>query len=211
MKLVWVGLLVLSMPAFGQRAGGFGEGARRPVAGGVAGPPGVGFRPPGPQRQFGLPPLQPIPPLGGEPLLLRRGPFAGNRFSRLGYGPAAFGDEVYSYVPTPNIYVIQALPAAALEPEAPAPPPKPAEPVIHEYHFSEAAAAPLPPVEERAYVIVLKDGSKDSAVAVWVQGRTLHYIDSDDNERNVALSEIDRTLTRKLNREQQLPLSLPAG
>jgi hypothetical protein len=129
----------------------------------------------------------------------------------LGYGPAYFGDEVYSYAPTPNIFVIQSLPAAALEPEAPAPPPKPAEPVIHEYHFSEAAAAPPPSVEQRAYVIALKDGSKDFAVALWVEGRTLHYIDGEDNERHVALSEVDRALTQKLNREQQLPLSLPAA
>jgi hypothetical protein len=85
-----------------------------------------------------------------------------------------------------------------------------AQPVIHEYHFNETAAASQP-VEQRAYLIALKDGSKASAVAFWVQGRTLHYIDSDGNGQHVELSEIDRALTQKLNREQHLPMSLPAG
>ncbi len=220
MKVFWLGLLVLSTSAFGQRAGGFGGGASRPASGGFAVVrPGAGFRSPGFQRQFGLPQLEPIPPLGGEPFLQRRAPFAGNRFGRLGRGssfyplvwPGYFGDEVYSYAPAPNIFVVQPPTLAAFQPAAPAPPPKPAQPVVHEYNFSEAETAPAPPAEQRAFVIALKDGSKASAVAVWVQGRTLHYIDRDDNERQVALSEVDRGLTQKLNREQQLPLSLPAA
>ena len=111
----------------------------------------------------------------------------------------------------PNILVIAPPPPAASQPAIPAPTPRPAQPVIREYHFSEAQTASPPPVDQRMYVIVLKDGSQASAVALWVQGRTLHFIDGDGDERHVALSEIDRPLTQRLNRAQQLPLSLPAG
>ena len=233
MKGVWAGLLILSTTAFGQRVGGLGAGlggfgrgqsaiagANRLASGGVVVvSPGAAFRSPGFRRQFGLPQLQPIPPLEGEPLLLRRGPYVGNWFGRLGSGssfyplvwPAYFGEGAYSSASEPTIIVVQPPPAAAYQPVAPAPPPTPARLVVNEYHFSEAAATPPPPLEQRAYVIALKDGSKDSAVACWVQGWTLHYIDSDGNERHVSLSEIDRALTQRLNREQQLPLSLPPG
>ena len=193
MKVLLAGLCVVSTLAFGQRAGGLGErfggfGHGRTA---VAGPHRAGT--------------------GVGPLLIGRGPFAGNRFGLRGFGssyyppmwPPYFGDEAYPSAPESNIFVVQ--------PPAPAPASLTAQPVIHEYNFNEAAAASPPPVEQRAYLIALKDGSKASAVAFWVQGPTLHYIDSDGNGQHVALSEIDRALTQKLNREQQLPMSLPAG
>jgi hypothetical protein len=184
MKVFLAGLLIVSTTAFGQRAGGLRTGSG-----------GFGH---------------------GRPAVTgaRRGSFEGNRFGPRGFGPSYyplgwspyFGDEAYSYAPAPpNVIVVQP-PSTTPEPA-----PTPAQPVIHEYNFNEAAAAPPPPVEQRAFVIALKDGSKASAVAFWVQERTLHYIDRDGNGRHVALSEVDRTLTQKLNREQQLPLSLPPG
>ncbi len=229
MKLLWFGLLVLSTSAFGQRAGGFGGGARgfgmgggaasavHPRFGGVFVGPGFGFRVPGFGAHFGLPPLTPIPPLGGGQFRFRRGPFFSNGFGALGltsfsplWLPGYWSEETYPYTPEPNVIVVQPPPAAPYQAPAAPPPPKPAKPVINEYHFSAAEAA-APPVEERAYVIALKDGSRASATALWVEGRTLCYIDRDDNEHRVPLAEVDRPLTQKLNREQQLPLSLPGA
>ncbi len=224
MKIFWLGLLVVGMSAFGQRAGGFGRGfggfthAPSPATSGVVilGPR-AGFGPPAFGGQFGLPQLGPIPPLGGQLLHLRRGPFFGNRFGFPGFGsfyspvwPAYWGNEMYSGAPAaPNVVVIQPAPQAAFEPAPSPPPPKPAEPVIHEYNFGEVAAAPAPTAEQRAYVIALKNGARLFAVALWVQGQTLYYVDRDSNPWHVALEDVDRALTRKLNLEQQLPLSLP--
>ncbi len=209
MKLALAGLLIVCTAAFGQRAGRFG--------GTVVVSPGAGFHSPFFQGQFGLPPLQPIPPLGGGRLPLRGGPFARDRFGRAGsalfsplWWPGYYGEESYANAAEPTVIVVQA-PPVAVQPVVPAPPPQPARPVVHEYHFSEEAAAPPAPEEQRAYVIALKNGSQDSAVALWVEGGILHYVNRDYDQRDVALSQIDRALTLKLNREQRLPLSLPPG
>jgi len=59
------------------------------------------------------------------------------------------------------------------------------------------------------FVIVLKNGSRFPASAVWVQGNDARYVDTDGQGRRVPLGEVDRAATRELNQASHLNLRLP--
>jgi hypothetical protein len=63
--------------------------------------------------------------------------------------------------------------------------------------------------DESTFVVALKDGSRVSATAVWVQGEVVHFVDTDDRSRQVPLASVERELTRKLNQQRNLNLRLP--
>jgi uncharacterized protein YidB (DUF937 family) len=80
--------------------------------------------------------------------------------------------------------------------------------VIHEYKW--------PKNEETgggatAFTIALKDGSQRSAVAAWIQGGKLQYLDSEDRQQALSPDVIDRQTTDRLNEEKHLRLQLPPG
>src|SRR5579864_2337748 len=120
----------------------------------------------------GLPPVHPAPP-----------PAAGTRhaFSHR-FFPSAFplflGDDYGypEYSPAQNVVVVQQPPLYVMVPQAPSEPPKPE---IHEYTQSAAAPAEVAVDEQQAFGIVLRDGTVHSAVAVTVQGNSLHYVEPD--------------------------------
>jgi len=60
------------------------------------------------------------------------------------------------------------------------------------------------------YLIAFRDQSIRAAVAYWVDGRTLHYVTQQHEERQVSLDSIDRDFTLRLNRERHVPFSLAA-
>ena len=59
------------------------------------------------------------------------------------------------------------------------------------------------------YLIAFRDQSIRAAVAYWVDGRTLHYVTPQREERQASLDSIDRETSIRLNRERRVPFSLP--
>jgi hypothetical protein len=145
-----------------------------------------------------LPPLRPIPSLTGT------APPTGMNNAPLSF----WGGNSYLYSPAtqssaPNIIVIQ-QPGA---PPLPATPPAPIRSAIQEVKLPAAESA-TPAV----FAVAIKGGKRVYASAVWVQGNTLHYVDTeDDATHRVPLSQVDRAATRDLNNARNLNLRLPAS
>ena len=60
------------------------------------------------------------------------------------------------------------------------------------------------------YLIALRDHSIQASAAYWVEGSVLHFITLDHEHKQVALSQVDRDLCLKLNRERHVVFVLPA-
>jgi hypothetical protein len=236
-KLMGFGLcLLLAAPAWGQR-GGFGGGRGGGFGFGRGG--GAGFRQGGfggfqgrnatvvgfgtPQNFFnlGIPPIASgLPSLGinAPGSAFFRGIFAENNFPgwSLPYYPffggyGGYGGYDYAPSASPSIIVIQPF-----SPEMMGQPPKPPEPArleIREYKepaatgAQPAAAAPSGP--QQTFSVALKNGSRDAAMAAWVDDDCLNYLTASGKRQRVALSAIDRDATARLNGEKNLSLWLP--
>lgn len=129
--------------------------------------------------------------------------------------PAYDSGDAYPYASQPVVF-IQQPPMYA---QAPAPPV--AQPtghsVITEYKWPAAASASSNSAlstasasEPLAFAIVLKDGSTVSAVSVFASDDGLHYVDPDERHMRIAMLQVDRAATLKLNRARNLDLYLPA-
>ncbi len=126
-----------------------------------------------------------------------------------GYSPYDYDDfdAGYSYAPQPVLFVQQPL----IQPPAP-PAEPPGNPVVTEYKWPAVSEAPSPSASEpQSFAIVLKDGSTLSAVMVFASDDGLHYVDPDQRHLRIAISEVDRAATLKLNRARNLNLQLPAA
>lgn len=151
----------------------------------------------------GLPPLRSAGPhfgpmarphYGGYPI----GPGYGYGYGFVGYGYAVPEAEA---PPVINNAVFFQPPAV------PPPPPLPIHSSIQNLKSdSDETADAAPPV---FFVIVLKNGSRLRASAVWVQGNDARYIDADGEGRRVPLADVDRAATRALNQASHLNLRLP--
>src|ERR1700689_3363235 len=102
--------------------------------------------------------------------------------------PGDYGYGYDNYAPGPSVVIVQQPPLYVLVPPAPSVPPKPE---IHEYEQPAVTSAPRT-VDDRAFAIVLKDGSVHSAVAVTVQRNALYYVEPDGGHRLVSLDALDR-------------------
>ncbi len=119
----------------------------------------------------------------------------------------------------PNVIVIGGTPAA--EPAAPVvvnqiTPMPVARPVMREYAESAPPepAPPEPAVSEyrsRIYLIALKSGLIQAALAYWVEDGELHYITRDRLHKHITLGSVDRAFSMQLNRERRVPFDLPPG
>ncbi|HUI81581.1 MAG TPA: hypothetical protein VLY24_26835 [Bryobacteraceae bacterium] len=121
------------------------------------------------------------------------------------YGPNGYGGGYASYQTSPNVTVIYPQPA-----EAPPPPPERAHPVTREYdqngqEIRPGASSGSSPI----YLIAFNDHVIHAAAAYWVDGKTLHYVTLQHEERTAGLDTVDRSLTLQLNRERQVPFQLP--
>lgn len=90
----------------------------------------------------------------------------------------------------------------------PPPPPPPARSEIREYKVS-AEVQPEATAEPPKFAIALKDGSVRYAVATFVQGGMLAYVDPDGRELRVSAEDVDRDTTKRLNQALKLNLYLP--
>ena len=69
----------------------------------------------------------------------------------------------------------------------------------------ESASAGGSPI----YLIAFSDHVIRAAAAYWVDGRTLHYVTLQREEKEASLDTIDRQFTLQLNRERRVPFQLP--
>lgn len=216
---VLLGCVLIAVPGFAQRGGRGGGGGMR-GGGGVRGFSGGGFRGGG-FRGGGF--------RGGRNFSGFRG--YGNRFGGfyyynpfyysglyypylwdLGWDFDDFGEEypespqypAYSYPtyssPSPSVLIISN--------QAPPPPPRP---VIVEAPPASTSAetTQAQKYEEPLYLLAMNDGIIRAVLAYWVDGKTVHYVNMDHQEKQVPLSSLDRSLSERLNRERNVTFSLP--
>jgi hypothetical protein len=60
------------------------------------------------------------------------------------------------------------------------------------------------------YLIAFRDHSIRAAASYWVDGRTLHYVTTQHEERQAPLDTVDRDFSLQLNHERHVPFSLPS-
>jgi hypothetical protein len=116
-----------------------------------------------------------------------------------GYGD--YGDygsqPIDAQQPQPQIIVLQQpAPQPAPEVEAPAP-----EPV--------AGPAPEPRPDADQFILVLRDGSRITAVAFSRQDSRIVYITPEGKRRSLAISGLDAAATIRVNEERGTSLQLP--
>ena len=193
------------LPAAGQRGGGANPGMIHAGGGGPA-------RPAAPGPSVGIPPLGLLPPMGtASPSLRPRGVRQVQRgFGQGGgYGywfPGAYDDDqgqadYAPYEASPSMVVVM--------PEAqPAPPPRVVQGEVRDYAKTNPPEAEQAPQVE--FSIVGKDHVAHSAVAVWAQDATLHYLDADGGAGTMPLNAVDREATRQANSAKGLRLQLSA-
>jgi hypothetical protein len=190
---------VLASDASAQRRGGAGQGGFS-----RGGPRRVPFRG-NSARGFGF-----NRGLSGYPYGFGYGGFGygGFDYGNDGFYPDDAGTP-YGYPPPPSPLIVRQVPPAAIAQQ----PPREVHPVIIDY-------APLAPVasapaegEPQTFGIVLKDGSTRAAKAVVVvaSDEVLQYVDPEERHMRISMNEVDREATRKLNRERNLNLWLPAA
>lgn len=98
----------------------------------------------------------------------------------------------------------------------PAPPPAVAEtvhPVIHEYPeqppADHAAASVESDNQPVIYLIAFRDSTIRAAMTYWIDGGTLHYLDTGHKQKQAPVSAVDRELSARLNRERHVPFNIP--
>ena len=125
-----------------------------------------------------------------------------------GYGFGGYGYAApYSNVPLfVNRLVLIQQPAVPVAPPAPPAPPKP----IHSFIQNVKGFPKQNPSSAPAFfMIILKNGSRLKASAVWVQGDDARYMDGNGQVHLVPLADVDRTATQELNQTNHLNLRLP--
>jgi hypothetical protein len=111
------------------------------------------------------------------------------------------------YNPSPNVTVI--YPGTA-QPQYSAPP----QPVMRTYdqygQEVQPEASPAPAASgSPIYLIATKDQTIHAAAAYWADGRTLHYVTLQHEEKQVPLDSVDRAFSMQLNRERRVQFQLP--
>jgi len=91
-------------------------------------------------------------------------------------------------------------------------PPAPPEPVTGLYQpysqrqqDDEDNAAPA---GNRYYLLAFKDHSVYSALAYWVEDKTLHYVTPQNTHNQASLDLVDLDFTKKLNQDRAVPFSI---
>jgi hypothetical protein len=169
-----------------------------------------------------MPWVGPVPPLGslgsfhhgaiGRPFGRSRFgfyPYAGSGLPYWGFDPfydsgyAGYYADGYQPQPSPSTTIMMPQPTM---PQAPPPPAPPARSEVREYKWPASNSDP-----SAAFSIVLKDRRLESAVAVWVQDNSVHYVAPDGRHGRLPLDSVNREETHRRNAEKHLYLWLPAG
>jgi hypothetical protein len=186
LRLNFVGLLAISA---------FAQDRNFPAALGAGLPPLHSFGPHA-SPNFGGPNF-------GPPARPHRGGFPMGAGYGYGYG---FGGYGYA-TPYPDAPPVVNSVVLLQQPATPAAPPEPIHSSIQNVKGDpEQSVRDTPPA---FFVIVLKNGSRLTASAVWVQGNDARYVDGDGQGHRVPLADVDRTATRELNQTYHLNLRLP--
>jgi len=137
-----------------------------------------------------------------------------------GYGYAApYGYPApYSNIPRfVNRLVLIQQPAVPAAPAAPAAPPEPIHSSIQNVKGSFIQNVKGDPKQNPSsapvafFMIILKNGSRLTASAVWVQGSDVCYMDGTGQGHRVPLADVDRTATQELNQTNHLNLRFSAA
>lgn len=132
----------------------------------------------------------------------------------LGYADLDDYDYPPSYAAAPYPYPVDPTTIIVPPPPRNVAPPREVHPLVVDYSDKDwpaeaptqaAAAAALPD-----FAIVLKNGTTLSATTVVATDNVLHYVDPDERHMQIAMSEVDRDATRKLNLAHNLNLHLPS-
>ncbi|MGB7760021.1 MAG: hypothetical protein WBL61_09340 [Bryobacteraceae bacterium] len=129
------------------------------------------------------------------------------------YYPDTYSDPSYAYSPDPMATYAPAQGDPYGQTARPGTYSAAAHPVTHaydEYGQETAATGGSPTNSSPIYLLAQKDGEIQAAASYWIAGQTLHYVTLDRQEKQVALSSIDRALTQQLNRERRVSITLPA-
>ncbi|MBI3470126.1 MAG: hypothetical protein HY013_02065 [Candidatus Solibacter usitatus] len=81
-------------------------------------------------------------------------------------------------------------------------------PAVQEY--VRESAPPRESNEEVIYLIAMKDHVIRPAIAYWVDGATLHYVDREHRQREIPLDQIDRRFSEQINRDRRVTFRLPS-
>lgn len=124
------------------------------------------------------------------------------------YGYPAYD---YSYPASPNVTVVYAQqPAPA--PDA-VPVPVNTNVVPASGHTYDQYGQEVKPAENSdaspIYLVAMKDHTIYAASAYWVDGKTLHYVTLQHQEKQAPLDQVDRSLSQQLNRERRVAFHLP--
>jgi hypothetical protein len=124
------------------------------------------------------------------------------------YYPSYY-DYGYSYPAyNPNVTVVYPPPVEA-PPTTVYVQSSPAHPVLHEYdeYGQERGAASTS--TSAIYLIAFKGGIIRAATAYWTEGKTLHYVTLEREQKSAPLDTVDRELSLQLNRERRVSFHLP--
>jgi hypothetical protein len=72
----------------------------------------------------------------------------------------------------------------------------------------QAAAQDVAPPQNRYYLLAFKDHSVYSALAYWVEDKTLHYVTPQNTHNQASLDLVDMEFTKQLNQDREVPFSL---
>ena len=127
--------------------------------------------------------------------------------------PDTYADPAYVYSPSPAATYAPAQADTYAQTIAPATYRGAAHPVTRaydEYGQETSPASGNASNSSPIYLIAKKDGEIQAAASYWITGQTLHYVTLDRQEKLVTLGLIDGSLTRQLNRERHVSMTLPA-
>ncbi|MGA2711511.1 MAG: hypothetical protein ABSG41_00270 [Bryobacteraceae bacterium] len=205
--------VVFALPAAGQRGGRTSALGGRLAPTGAMNHPLGGFTGPGPG-------------IGVNRGLGRAGVGRGRGLYPYGYSyyiPGYFDFlDNGSYV---DPYYAAAMAPSPLPAYAPLPSAAPQQPVIINQYFGAQGPQPQingpePGAEPQAaggvigtpqnyYLIAYKNHAIYSALAYWVEDKTLHYVTTQNTHNQASLDLIDLALTKNLNRANDVPFSIP--
>lgn len=122
-----------------------------------------------------------------------------------GYGTAdyggypAYGAPSYSS-PSPQVLIIsnQSPPPPVIVQSPPA-----------SAAWNSAPTAQAKKYEEPLFLLAMNDGTIRAVLAYWVDGKTVHYVTMDHEQKQTPLSSLDHGLSERLNRERNVAFSLP--
>jgi hypothetical protein len=121
------------------------------------------------------------------------------------YGSPYYSTYPYSYYSEPPVYYeYESAPPVIIRQEVRS---DSWRSVAREYEpVREPARDPDQPV---VYLIAYKDHVIRQAIAYWVEGGTLHYVDREKRQHEVSLDQIDQRFSEQINRDRRVPFRLP--